>query len=80
MVANETLAQQRGRELKMQMRVNQLVIRDMQDGFLVVDGQGRIRQNNPRASQLLGVLPQGRAGQSGADFRGQIPRLKLRAE
>ena len=32
----------------------------MQDGILVVDGNGRIRQNNPRATQLLGPLPSGR--------------------
>ena len=32
----------------------------MQDGILVIDAQGRIRQHNPRATQLLGALPQGR--------------------
>src|SRR4029079_14188001 len=37
-----------------------LVIRDMQDGILVIDAQGQIRQSNPRALQLLGPLPQGR--------------------
>jgi two-component system sensor histidine kinase PilS (NtrC family) len=36
------------------------VIRDMQDGILVVDGGGRIRQSNPRATQLLGPMPSGR--------------------
>jgi len=33
------------------------VIRDMQDGILVIDGRGRIRQHNPRAIQLLGPMP-----------------------
>ena len=32
----------------------------MQDGILVVDGKGRIRQHNPRALQLLGAMPLGR--------------------
>ena len=41
-------------------KINELVIRDMQDGILVIDREGRIRQHNPRATQLLGPLPQGR--------------------
>ena len=36
-------------------QINELVIRDMQDGILVVDSEGRIRQSNPRATQLLGA-------------------------
>jgi two-component system sensor histidine kinase PilS (NtrC family) len=40
-------------------QINEIVIRDMQDGILVVDGDGRIRQNNPRATQLLGPLAAG---------------------
>jgi two-component system, NtrC family, sensor histidine kinase PilS len=57
---SEQIAEERRLDLANLSQINELVIRDMQDGFLVVDGQGRIRQNNPRASQLLGVMPQGR--------------------
>jgi two-component system sensor histidine kinase PilS (NtrC family) len=54
-VANEELADRRGVELADQQRINRQVIRDMQDGVLVVDGAGRIRQFNPRALTLLAI-------------------------
>ncbi|MBV2234087.1 MAG: PAS domain-containing protein [Sterolibacterium sp.] len=54
-VANETLARQRGQELAEQLSVNEHVIRDMQDGVLVVDAVGQVRQLNPQAAQLLGL-------------------------
>lgn len=53
--ASEELARQRGRELETQMRVNELVIKDMQDGVLVLDRDGRVLQHNPNAQRLLGV-------------------------
>lgn len=56
-VANETLAWQRGVELANQLQINQRVIRDMQDGVLVVDADGRVRQHNPQAEILLDVHP-----------------------
>lgn len=52
--ANEELARRRGRELAIQMRVNQLVIEDMHDGVIVLDHAGRVVQHNPRAQQLIG--------------------------
>ncbi|HEY5898161.1 MAG TPA: ATP-binding protein [Burkholderiales bacterium] len=52
-VANEWLAQVRGRELAMQTRVNQLVLQDMHDGVLVLDRHGRVVQHNPQAQLLL---------------------------
>ncbi|OHC64178.1 MAG: hypothetical protein A3H93_05365 [Rhodocyclales bacterium RIFCSPLOWO2_02_FULL_63_24] len=54
-VANETLARERGRELNDQLRISERIIRDMEDGVLVVDGDGRVRLLNPRAVALLGV-------------------------
>jgi len=51
--ANERLAAQRGRDLAAQMRVNELVQRDMHDGVLVLDRDGRIVQHNPQAQLLL---------------------------
>jgi two-component system, NtrC family, sensor histidine kinase PilS len=52
---NETLARQRGAALQRQMRVNSRIIEDMQDGVVVVDVSGAVRQINPRAVELLGV-------------------------
>lgn len=53
-VASERLAQQRGIDLANLAQVNQLVIQDMQDGVLVVDGPGRVRQRNTQAERLFG--------------------------
>jgi len=53
--ANERLARRRGRELGMQMRINQLVIEELHDGVMVLDGRGRIVQHNPQAKRLLGT-------------------------
>ncbi|WP_051079191.1 sensor histidine kinase [Methyloversatilis thermotolerans] len=52
-IANEMLARERGRDLAEQIRVNERVIRDMDDGVLVVDPGGRVRQANPQARRLL---------------------------
>lgn len=54
-MANEALAVRRGAELKDQMRINERVIRDMQDGALVLDPGGGLRLWNPRAEALLGM-------------------------
>ena len=54
-VAQEQLAQRRGDELADQLRINQQVIRDMQDGVLVVDAAGQVRQYNPQALVLLSI-------------------------
>jgi two-component system sensor histidine kinase PilS (NtrC family) len=57
---SEKLAEQRTIDLANLSQINELVIRDMQDGILVVDPEGTIRQHNPRVAQLLGPLPPGR--------------------
>jgi two-component system, NtrC family, sensor histidine kinase PilS len=57
---SEQIAEERKVDLANLSQINELVIRDMQDGLLVVDAQGRIRQSNPRAVQLLGPLPPAR--------------------
>lgn len=56
-LANEALARRRGIELENQLRINRQVIRDMQDGVLVVDSAGHVRQHNPQAEALLEVKP-----------------------
>ncbi|HVS27019.1 MAG TPA: ATP-binding protein [Burkholderiales bacterium] len=60
--ASERLALQRGIDLANLAQVNQLVIQDMQDGVLVVDEKGTIRQHNSQAERLLGTLPRERKG------------------
>lgn len=54
-VANEQLARRRGIELADQIRINERVIRDMEDGVLVIDTVGRVRLSNPQAAVLLGA-------------------------
>lgn len=50
---NQKLAQRRGRDLIGMAEANRLVMRDMQDGVLVVDEHDGIVQMNPSASRLL---------------------------
>ncbi|MFZ2301396.1 MAG: HAMP domain-containing sensor histidine kinase [Gallionella sp.] len=52
-VDSQELAQRRGHDLASLSEANLLVMRDMQDGVLVVDGQGIIMQMNPSAGRLL---------------------------
>jgi two-component system sensor histidine kinase PilS (NtrC family) len=67
-VANETLARQRGRALQYQQRLNQLVLADMQDGVLVLDREGKVAQANPQGARLLGI-----ERLAGADFGALLP-------
>ncbi|MCX7892382.1 MAG: ATP-binding protein [Burkholderiales bacterium] len=53
-ILNERVARQRAAELANQLRINDLVIQDVQDGVLVVDGNGLVRQANRRAEALAG--------------------------
>lgn len=53
-ISNERVARQRGIDLANQLRINQLVIQDVQDGVLVVDANGVVRSRNRRVDQLLG--------------------------
>lgn len=52
-VDSQQLAQRRGHDLVSLSEANLLVMRDMQDGVLVVDEQGMIMQMNPSAERLL---------------------------
>lgn len=54
-ITNEELARQRGIDLRNQTLVGQRVIEEMQDGVLVLDRSGWVKQHNPRAEQLLGL-------------------------
>jgi two-component system sensor histidine kinase PilS (NtrC family) len=53
-ITNERVARQRGIDLANQLRINQLVIQDVEDGVLVVDTNGLVRQFNPAVAALLG--------------------------
>ena len=52
-VANEELAQQRGRELASQLAISNRIISDMSEGVLVLDRRGFVRQSNANADRLL---------------------------
>ncbi|MGZ5048865.1 MAG: two-component system sensor histidine kinase NtrB [Usitatibacter sp.] len=71
---SEVIAEERKVDLANLSQINELVIRDMQDGILVVDASGRIRQSNPRAAQLLGPLTPGRWPALG-EYAPEIARL-----
>jgi two-component system sensor histidine kinase PilS (NtrC family) len=77
-VANEALARQRGAELAGQIRINEQVIRDMDDGILVVGPDGRVALHNPSAEALLQVNVKEPAGL--ADYSPQLARHLARRE
>lgn len=54
-LANEALAEQRRLELNGQLRLNRRIIRDMQDGVLVVNAEGNVGLHNPQAEVLCNV-------------------------
>jgi two-component system sensor histidine kinase PilS (NtrC family) len=67
---NQKLAQRRGRDLIGMAEANRLVMRDMQDGVLVVDEHDKIVQMNPSAAHLLH-----NAGAAGSWLASSFPLL-----
>ncbi len=59
---NQQLAEQRGAEVANLFEINELIIRRMRTGVLVVDGGGRIALANEAATALLGEAGDGLAG------------------
>lgn len=53
-LASEKLAKERGIDLASMAQVNRLVIQDLQEGILIIDKDGNIRQYNHYAEKLLG--------------------------
>ena len=53
-LASEQLARERGIDLVSMAQINQLVIQDLQEGILIIDKVGNIRQRNHYAEKLLG--------------------------
>lgn len=70
----ERLAQLRGRDLENQLEINRLVIAQMEQGIVVVEGDTRVRANNRSARVLLGLPPDLQlTGQRLFDFAGLRP-------
>jgi len=76
-VAVEAIVAQREVDLANLAQVNQLVIQDMQDGVLVVDERGVIRQINSRAEAMLGPL---RLSNREVHLQDYSPALAVRLE
>ena len=76
-VASEQLAAQREVDLASMAQVSQLVMQDMQDGVIVVDGHGVVRQINARAEEMLGPLPK-RQDVTLRDYNAPIAQRLLR--
>ncbi len=77
LVATEQLVAQREIDLASMSEVSELVIQDMQDGVLVVDELGVIRQHNARVEEMLGPLPGQRREQQ---LKSYAPALANRLE
>jgi two-component system sensor histidine kinase PilS (NtrC family) len=77
LVATERLAAQREIDLASMEEVSQLVIQDMDDGVLVVDEHGVIRQYNARAEEMLGPVRRQRRSRLLKDYS---PSLAQRLE
>ena len=58
LAAQEQLAQQRGRNLHNQLAINRLVIAQLEQGVVVIDGGTRVRANNRAARVLIGMKPE----------------------
>lgn len=71
-VQSERLAAQREVDLANMAEVNQLVIRDMDTGVVVIDAEGRIRSRNAKADRLLGPFDSDQIGDS---LRDRAPTL-----
>lgn len=75
-VASEELAAQREIDLANMAQVSQHVMQDMQDGVLVVDGKGIIRQFNTRVERIVGPL----SGRRDVSLHEYAPALARRFE
>lgn len=55
LIAQEKIAQRRGRDLQRQIEINRLVVADMQDGVLILTEDGNPSAMNPAAARMLRV-------------------------
>ncbi len=68
------IAEKRGVDLANLAQINELVIRDMQDGFVVVDEEGVIRQHNPQSALMVSGL-NGSTGRALVEVAPQLDQL-----
>ena len=54
-ISSERVAVRRGRELENQLRLNELVIQDVEDGVIVLDDSGQVLIANRSVSRMIGV-------------------------
>lgn len=71
-LASEQLAAQREVDLANMAQVNQLVIQDMEQGVIVVDGDGVVRQSNSAALRMVDGL----AGSGVIRLKERLPALQ----
>lgn len=55
LIRQEELANQRGKDLRVQLAINRMAVADMGDGLLVVGPDGTILMANPMAGRMLGL-------------------------
>lgn len=55
LIRQERLAAEQAQDLRIQQAINRLVIADMEDGVLVVGGDGALMTANPAAERMLGI-------------------------
>lgn len=67
------IAERRGIDLANMAQINALVIRDMQDGFVIVDEHGVIRQHNQQSEALVAGLK----GAEGRPLKEAAPLLAM---
>lgn len=65
LIKQETLAAERGRNLRMQEALNRLIIADIGDGVVVLARDGKVLAVNPSAERMLGLAGIDLADQSG---------------
>jgi two-component system sensor histidine kinase PilS (NtrC family) len=54
LIQNERVVRLRGADLANQLRINQLVIQDVEVGIMVVDANGLVRLHNRKVAEMLG--------------------------
>lgn len=74
LAGQEQLVQTRDRDLRGQLAINRLVIAQLDQGVVVVDGEARVKANNLAARRLLGLADTAQfTGRSLADESGAAP-------
>jgi len=77
LISQESLAVRRGHALEMERAISQLVIDDMDDGVIVVDGDSTVYASNPSAVRKLGLVL---ATGSSTSKLSDVPALKPLAD